>query len=317
MGGGSRRWCFTNFKLDFDYKAFMEKYKATYVMYGTEVCPDTKNIHHQGWCYFKDAKSSYKSVGKAFGQCHVEMCNGTMEQNDKYCKKDGDITELGTKPAQGERTDLNVLKARIIAGETADQLMMEDAYNEHVFGRTLARIEAVVNSTRHREWRTTCEWCWGATGTGKTYSWKSKWNPEFMWIYKTNDRGWCEGYCGQEIVIINELRRGDIAYKDLLDMCDDQPHYLPQRGKAPVPFMAKHIYITTCMHPKEMFHDLEYRDSIDQLLDRIEVRHFQGPNRRKFHKNIFLADVLKDAICQKADCCPEESGSQACSSEEH
>lgn len=95
-----RPFTFTNFDLSRDddwYQAFMRQHRATYLCYGVEVCPKTDRMHHQGYLYFQDCKTK-SSVIKKLKPNHVEICEGTVEQNITYCSKDGDFHEFGERP---------------------------------------------------------------------------------------------------------------------------------------------------------------------------------------------------------------------------
>ena len=41
---------------------------------------------------------------------HVEEMRGALDQNENYCSKEGKLIEMGTRPAQGARTDLIAVK---------------------------------------------------------------------------------------------------------------------------------------------------------------------------------------------------------------
>ena len=83
MGKKSRLWCFTNFDLEFDYGKYLDDTSAVYIVYGSEQCPSTGRVHHQGWVYFSEARGSVKQVAKQLGGAHVEMAKGSIDQ--KFC----------------------------------------------------------------------------------------------------------------------------------------------------------------------------------------------------------------------------------------
>jgi hypothetical protein len=43
---------------------------------------------------------------------HVEEMRSGFDQNENYCSKEGKLIELGTRPAQGTRTDRDSRRAR-------------------------------------------------------------------------------------------------------------------------------------------------------------------------------------------------------------
>jgi hypothetical protein len=151
----------------------------------------------------------------------------------------------------------------------------------HTYGRTLDRIERIYLQKQFRTTRTTCDWYFGLTGRGKTHQWKKDYTPETHYMLCTNDNGfWC-GYKGQHTVVINEFR-GELPYKLLLELIDDPPFNVKgNKGGDPLPFISKHIIITSSKSPEECYNNLSASDSIDQLLDRINLIWLNGPNMRK------------------------------------
>lgn len=266
----TRLWCFTNFNLDFNYLDFLEKSTATYILYGHEKCPKTLKEHHQGFVYFDGARSSKKGVSKQLGNAHVEPCRGNLDQNTDYCSKDSNVVELGEKPKQGHRTDLDSVKDQIMEQKlSVDQICIDNPNLFHQYGRTLSKLEDIALRKRYRTTMTEGIWIWGESGFGKSHKAFEGYSPETHYVYP-NDNGWWDGYTGQEIVIINEFR-GQIPYYELLDLCDKWPKTVKRRSREPVPFLAKKLIITSCMPPNEVYHNLSAMDDLEQLERRFEI----------------------------------------------
>lgn len=263
-------WIFTNYDLDLDYQKVIENTTADYICYGKEVCPSTKREHHQGWIHFSGARGSVKNVAAALGKCNVRMMKGTIDQNDDYCSKESDLICFGIKPKQGRRSDLDAIKTSIETGKSVDDICMENPNIYHQYARTLSKIEDIVLRKRFRTWMTEGIWIVGSTGSGKSHMAYENYDPVTHYTLP-NDKGWWDGYVGQEIVVINEFR-GNIIYSELLDLCDKWPKSVPRRGREPVPFLAKKIIITSSMRPKEVYCNLSASDGIEQLLRRFELR---------------------------------------------
>ena len=88
---------------------------------------------------------------------------------------------------------------------TADDVLNNDPQFYREYGRVIEKLEDLALMRKHRTWMTTCEWIYGTSGTGASeYSFKD-YNPDTHYIW-TDDRGWWDGYEGQETVIINEFR---------------------------------------------------------------------------------------------------------------
>lgn len=161
-----RHWCFTNYKLDFDYAKLIESKQVKYLAYGEEKCPTTDRVHHQGWMSFVNQQSDVKKVAELLGKCHVEGIMGTLVQNDVYCSKAASLKEFGEKPSQGARTDLAELRDRIVSGVSIREIGMENPNIIHQYGRTLNWIQSMVLRGKWRTEMTKGIWYWGPTGAG-------------------------------------------------------------------------------------------------------------------------------------------------------
>jgi hypothetical protein len=268
MGKKSRLWCFTNFNLDFDYEKYFNTSSASYLIYGLEICPKTKKSHHQGAVYFSGARGSVKQVAKELGKCNVRMCNGTLDQNIDYCVKDNNVVELGIKPNQGERKDLDTLKNAILEQKlTVDEITCNTPHLFHKYGRTLNKLEDIALRMQFRKKMTEGIWYYGPTGTGKSHTAFVGYSPETHYILPLNDKGWWDGYTGQKTVICNEFR-GEIVYSELLDLLDKWPKNVPRRGREPVPLLAEKILITSDKHPNLIYSEC---DSLEQLFRRCKI----------------------------------------------
>ena len=85
-----------------------------------------------------------------------------------------------------------------------------------------------------------------------------------------DDNGWWDGYTGEDIVIINDYR-GSLTYSFLLNLVDKWPMSVRRRCREPVPFLAKHVIITSSEPPWEVYNNLSANDSLDQLHRRFSV----------------------------------------------
>lgn len=251
--------------------------KMRYLRYGVEICPSTGKKHLQGWLYWINERSE-RACCKEY-KCWMRGMKGSYEENDIYTGKENNIVEYGIKPKQGERTDLESKKNEIVNGKSVDEIVMENPMVYHQYGRTLNRIEDIVMRKKWRTEMTTCDWIWGESGCGKSHSALATYDPDTHYLYR-NDDGWWEGYKQQPIVVINEFR-GEIKYKDLLELIDKWPYFVRRRNREPIPFISKHIIITSVLRPEEIYHNVNSRDNIVQLLRRVNVKRI-GAEVEKF-----------------------------------
>ncbi|AXH73077.1 MAG: helicase [Cressdnaviricota sp.] len=278
MSKRMRAWCFTSWE-----KAKPPKfYKGMqYLCFAPEYTPTTNKFHWQGYVYWKSGKT-LKACKRALRQgdgCNLEVCKGDAKANKNYIKgpysKGGklkpanpDFKEFGDIPEQGKRTDLNLIKDKILDGAKVDDIVVNQPMVYHQYGRTLTKLEDIVLRRKFRTEMTKGVWYWGESGVGKSHKAFEGYNPSTHYVYPY-DKGWWDGYTGQEIVIINEFR-GQIRFGELLDLCDKWPKTVKRRGREPVPFLAKKLIITSCSPVDEIFHNLSESDKLEQFHRRFE-----------------------------------------------
>lgn len=273
-----RAMAFTDYS-ELEPRLKMEQ-KSKYLCYGPELTK--KGQHHwQGYVYWISPRS-IRACAKAYG-CTFKVARGSAERNRVYCgaglyicpkkikikQPNPEFKEFGKIPQQGERNDLIQLRDQIIDGKRVDEIMTENPVAYHKFGRTLNALEDVILRKKYRTAMTTCDWYWGPTGVGKSHTCFHGYDPDKCYILP-NDRGWWDGYKGQEIVIINEYR-GWIPYDELLQLIDKWPYNVRRRNREPTPFTSKHVIITCSMPPEDIYVHRNENDNINQLLRRIKV----------------------------------------------
>lgn len=264
-----RRFVFTYYP-DGDEKYWFPE-DMSYCYYGDETCPTTGKRHYQGWFITHNPRSE-RALCKKFSTW-IRIMRGTYKHNWTYCGKDGKINEFGTKPNQGKRTDLDEIKTKILDRETTvDKITVENPLTYHQYGRTLEKLEDIALQKTWRKEMTKGLWIFGKTGTGKSEAAFDGYHPDKHYLW-TDDKGWWDGYTQQEIVIIDEFR-GQIPFNVLLRLCDKWPFSVPRRNRKPIPFTSKLIIITSSMKPEDVYHNLNERDSLDQLHRRFEIKRF-------------------------------------------
>lgn len=240
-----------------------------YLAFGNEVCPTTGRKHYQGFVCWKSARWTFACRKKY--KCYFKKMRGSLIQNEDYCSKESQLIEYGQIPKQGHRSDLDKLKDRIVNGTSVDEITMENPMIYHQYGRTLEKIEDIVNREKHRTEMTTCDWIYGESGIGKSHTAFSEYSNKTHYVYP-DDNGWWDGYKGQHTIIFNEFR-GQIKYCELLALIDKWPISVKRRGREPIPFTSKHIIITSSLHPQDVYYNINLKDDLKQLLRRINLIH--------------------------------------------
>lgn len=199
-----RNYCFTlnnPVKEDEDYIATLAK-DAKYIVYGREKGA-SGTPHLQGQICFKLQKA-FSSVKTLLGyRFHIEV-TADLFASIKYCKKDGDFVEFGTKPdeprekGQKEQLRWGEILAAAKQGDydeidpKVQVLHMKNL--EHIHNREL-RKAPLINTFEKNVWYQ------GATGTGKSRS--ARENHPGAFVKMLNK--WWDGYENHEIVIIEDV----------------------------------------------------------------------------------------------------------------
>jgi len=259
---------------------------VTYLVYQCESAPETGKEHIQGYMECENAKSvkaACAAIGLPHGT-HMEKRKGTPAQAAQYCKKaetrliDTDPYEEGiisAEPKQGKRTDIETVMNAVKEG-------MHEKEMWETFPGEMARNYKAVDRYKslllpeHRTWMTKGIWYWGPTGAGKSHKVFEDYDSKTHYIYEVSDNGWWDKYQGQEIVIINDFR-GEIKYAQLLTLIDKWPKTVSRRGTYPIEFVAKEIRITASMPPQVCYSGVAEKESINQLIRRLEVVHMDVP----------------------------------------
>ena len=270
-----RNCCFTGFK-ESEYE--FDESKMKYLIIGKETCPSTNRKHWQGYVEFKNPYT-LNSIKKLFkdDKIHVEARKGSARQASDYCKKEGNFKEYGTISKQGERTDLDRLKDEILTeGLKVDDIVIDNPTMYHQYGRTLHKIEDLKMRKIFRTEQTKGIWYWGETGVGKSHKAFEGYTPDTHYVWQYEQSGWQDGYCQQETVIMNEFR-GQVKYSELLELLDKWPYSVKRRHREPMPFTSKLIIITSSMHPKDIYTNIDAKDSLKQLYRRCDIIEITKP----------------------------------------
>lgn len=242
-----------------------------YLAYAKETCPTTGREHYQGFVCWKTARWTFACRKKYKG--YFKKMKGSLEQNDDYCSKQGELKEFGRRPKQGERNDLTQIVNDIFNHKTnVEDIVQHTPILYHQYGRTLEKAEDIALRKCYRTEMTEGIWYVGKTGKGKSEKAYQDYdiNQAFTYPY---DNGWWDGYKQQHTVIFDEFR-GQIPYNELLRIVDKHPNYkCRRRNREPIPFNSKRVIITSSLTPQEVYNNLDRNDNIDQLLRRFSVYH--------------------------------------------
>lgn len=265
MSGKHRNYVFTinNYNED-DVSRIRElggEVGTGWLVFGYEV-GESGTPHIQGYVEFKNPRA-FTAVAKRIGG-HIEIRKGTAKQATDYCKKDGKFEEFGEmKNPNGVRKDYNVIKALCKEGVSIRSMLDDDIINDNF---TLSFCERIMKYYEPiREWECRIIWLWGPTGTGK-----SKWAYQYCkedgsWFKANKTDKWWDGYDGQNIVWIDDIRGDWCKFSDMLEYADRFPVQVEVKGGYRQ-LRAKQFVITCPYKPEGIWKTVE---DMGQLYRRI------------------------------------------------
>lgn len=247
-GSKAKRWCFTSYS---DSPPTYDSSTTEYLCYGKELCPTTGRQHWQGFiCLYNRAYLS--GAKKIIGASpHMELCRGTIEENQHYCAKDGDFVEHGTPPqekgaAGGRATKELYTEARrhAEAGEFAlidDQLYIQYVRNLHYIRDYQQSLQTVVPLPPGF---LTGIWIKGAPGVGKSHLARAVTTGHAF--YEKDHTKWWDGYTNEAIVIIDDVDpQAGATFGSHLKLWADRYPYKAERKGSVINIRPTFVIVTS------------------------------------------------------------------------
>ena len=257
--------------------ALWESGECKYLVGGHEVAPTTGTPHIQGYCELARPLTR-KQILELLPKAYIARRHGTQEQAIGYCKKDGDITELGQPSVPGARGDLESLCAMVRAGKRPREIAQLAPAGFAKFSKHINSLRCALLEPRNTPPKVTV--LYGPTGSGKSRQARAITDTAYVW--GPEQGRWFDGYFGESDVIFEEFR-GQLPFGMLLRLLDRYDCKVELKGGM-MEFCATNIVLTSPVHPKEWYTCLDADDKYDQLARRIT-----------------------EIICTKGNVCPTSS----------
>lgn len=266
-GYNGKNWCGTVFDLEADAwlrsgpEAWLRHLKeaglVTYCVGQLEEAPDTGRQHLQ--CFLQLKKPARLSWLKrhVHESAHWEPMKGTAQEASDYCRKEETRVmgpwEFGTMTAKGKIMGLDDALEWVRAGRPIREIVeaFPAVWVHH--GRGLLDVRQRLNLEGDRRvfgpegpevWV-----LYGPSGTGKSRITAHEW-PDAFW--KIPGEKWWDGYDGQETVVLDDFKDGDMRLTDLQRLLDRYPLWVEVKGGA-VPMLAKRYVLTSNTHPDNWY----------------------------------------------------------------
>ena len=115
------------------------------------------------------------------------------------------------------------------------------------------------------------EWHWGSTGAGKSRPIREKHPDAYI---KMANKWWC-GYRDEEVVILEDLGKDQIAPHHLKVWADHYPVTVEAKGFTLGKIRPKKIYITSNWRIRELYKDPQDYEPLERRFK--EVHHVDSP----------------------------------------
>lgn len=272
MNTRSRRWTFTHNNYgDDDIEMWNEiaqditEHDIRRLIIGKEV-GEKGTKHLQGYIGFTKAMT-FGMIKKRYPkEIHWEVARGDEEQNEGYCSKEDLWIDKGQNEKKGKRNDL--LRVRNAVSEGKGIRDMVDGEVVTSFQGLRMAQQLIPYYEQRRSWKPEVIWIWGPSGAGKSRMAFEMADGSDFYVKRGNMGKWWDGYDGQEVVIMDDLRGSHHPIEFLLGILDRYEQRIECKGGSRQ-LRARKIIITSIFSPEESYKH-EPNEPIEQLLRRID-----------------------------------------------
>lgn len=242
---------------------------CTYFVYQGEV-GESGTYHFQGYLEVKNPVR-LATITAFMPGCHAEPRRGTAAQARTYATKedtraDGPY-EWGTISSQGARSDLHAAAALLTDGTSLKRVAEEYPAQFIRYSAGFTRFKALVTPPRGDDEGTACFVFFGAGGTGKTsFALRlARYLSPGLGVFRVpEEKGsglYWDGYEPGQCVIIDEFKGSRMRPTFFNQLVDKGPMSVPVHGGTVV-FNSPLIIITTNVHPKDWWPNVEFQRSL-------------------------------------------------------
>lgn len=249
-----------------------------YVGFGEESSSEG-TPHLQGYCVMKEG-STLAQMKKYHDEAHWEPMGGTLEQNKKYCSKEGKAWhEAGKQPKQGQRTDLEAVVETIRKRKRVDDVIKEHPVMAIKFHKGIERVHRAFHNVPTNAPFMPLEvvYIWGPTGAGKSRRAREIFDElKIEYFVKSGaTKEWWDGYSYEPGVIMDEFRDSQYQWSHFLDLLNGYPHTVQVKGGS-LGIQPRHLIITSDRPLEEQYKNV---DPVrwQQLKRRVTTEHYMGP----------------------------------------
>lgn len=260
------------------FAAFLQHLRGVrYFVFQKEQGNDQGTAHFQCYVQFSTLKlfSTVKNQFRPYTP-HLEMCEGTPDQNYAYCTKEE--TRLctcgphiwGEMVRERQRSDLYEVAAAVMSGSNLSKLATDFPRQTLMYSKHMERLKKIVSKPALVSPRKSYLFI-GPTRTGKTYRAVHQWkenplnlNNELIpkeSVFLMGPTCWFDAYDDEKVLVMDEFSGAGqhISLAQLLNLTDNYRTQLPVKGSM-VWHQAAEIIFTTNLHPR-LWYNYQTRES--------------------------------------------------------
>lgn len=277
--------------------------------------------HLQGYVEVK-SPSRLAAMKKLLPRAHLEVSRGSPKEAMEYCLKeehgngdpmrywliDGQLETFAEDWPDSLTNYVNALGERMNTSKSSTKLRLQQIRSKLLEGNSEVIEEIadeefdlwvryyraferyLVMKTKPRNHVVDVYVLQGPTGTGKS-KWAMEQFPNAYWKQRSN---WWDGYCGQEVVVIDEFY-GWLPFDLLLRVCDRYPLLVESKG-GQIQFTAKKIVITTNQLPCNWYKSGTYFPSFVRRVTEWHTLPIWGDHRIYLTYPEFIANAVENIM---------------------
>jgi hypothetical protein len=212
-------------------QSFSDSIKGNYFVIGHEIAPNTKTPHIQGYVQLSN-RLDFKEILKRRPDSgiHINRCDGTVEDNINYCKKDDDWLEMG-KPRlaiHGTKSSLDLWNECVDLARRGEVHEIEHVSSKYyvIYYNTWIKMSSDFSKGVFKE--KLCIWIHGKSGVGKSRFCYENYPDAFS----KQMLKWWDGYKGQKTVLIDDIDAETLSIRELKLVADRYPTQREVKGSA-------------------------------------------------------------------------------------
>lgn len=202
----------------------------------TAICLSAEGLYHLHDVVTYEKARRRNAVSKDFGNCHVEEMRGTKEQAEDYIQKRGKFEEKGElilatfgnieniQNNSGKRTDLANFDALCMTDNfNINDYLLLNVTNERE-ERYLEKRYARIMTKLNKKWRNVnVIYVEGEAGAGKSRNAFERYPDAFKASVADKTSFPFNGYHGEKVLWLDELRAGVFTHAELMQILDGYP----------------------------------------------------------------------------------------------